>query len=683
MTRALRVPRLQGRIPWAVSAVAALLVAVALAFHLQNRKVPGGEQFFDPVLPALALAYPLIGALLAVHRPRNPIGWICLGGGALLAVAVAAEQYALHALLTEPGGLPAGRWMSWLGTWTWVPGYLALWTALPLLLPDGHPPSPRWRPVLWAVLACIALATALSALSPRVAGLPASQNPVGIGGLPALAGQIQSATILVLGPICVAGLYTRYRRSPAHGRAPLTWLVVSSSAALAVPFAALLVGMLLGRTLPVALYQGAGLVALLSVPVALAVAIVRHRLYGLDIGLDTAVNVVVVYGGLLAAGAGAYLIVLAVAQAVTPVEAGLVPSLLAAVAVVLVWRQLRRPLQRTVDRLLYRKRDYDHRVLASLGQIVQSTMGPHAVLPAIVETVAQRLKLPHVAVSVGQGERVAATAAYGRPAGATISLPLVHQNEVVGRLAASPRSPEEPFDAADRRLLGDLAGQVGTIAYALCLTADLQVSRERLVTTREEERRRLRRDLHDGLQPALAGISLGLEAVGNMLGPSGSAQDLLGRLRDELQAAAASVRHLVYDLRPPALDELGLVGALRQQAVRFSLDPEGVDVAVAAPDDLPPLPAAVEVAAYRIGQEALENVRKHARAGTCQLSVELDGGRLVLEVRDDGQGLDGAATTGVGLLAMRERAAELGGTCSIESGAAGTCVTASLPVPVP
>jgi signal transduction histidine kinase len=256
----------------------------------------------------------------------------------------------------------------------------------------------------------------------------------------------------------------------------------------------------------------------------------------------------------------------------------------------------------------------------------------------------------------------------------------VHQNEVVGRLTVSPRSADDRFDAADRRLLADLAGQVGTIAYALCLTADLRRSRERLVSAREEERRRLRRDLHDGLQPALAGITLGLDAVGNMLAASGPAEELLDRLKAELQATAVGIRHLVYDLRPPALDELGLVGALRQQAIRFSIDPDGVDVVVTAPSDLPALPAAVEVAAYRIGQEALENVRKHSRARSCELSIELEAGLLRLEVRDDGEGLRNGAAPGVGLLAMRERAGELGGTCSVESSSRGTSVCATFPL---
>ena len=676
---ALDAPWLRRDVPWIICTLSGSLVALGLLLHLRNRAVPGAEQFFDPVLPAVAIAFPLVGAFIASRRRRNLVGWICCGG-ALVAVAIAAEQYAVYALLTEPGSLPGGRWMAWVGTWIWIPGYLALWTVLPLVFPDGRVPSPGWRPMLWAVIGCIGLTTLLVALAPRSAGLPSSQNPVGVARLPVLAGPLQAVTILVLGPVCLAGLYGRYRRSRPDDRAPLALLLVASAAGLLVPFLVIVVGMLLGRPLPVGPYQAAGLIALLSVPAAIATGVVRHRLYDLDLEVESIVNRLLVGGALVLVGGGVYLTVAAVAKALTSGKAGLGPSLAAIACVVLVWRRLRSPLQRAIDRVVYHQRRYDHGVLTSLGRVVQSTIGPDAVLPAVAQTIAAGMKLPHVAVTVGQEQRVVATAVLGQSSAGCVVLPLVHQGETVGRLTVSPRSAEESFDAADRRLLDELAGQVGIIAYALCLTADLQVSRERLVTTREEERRRLRRDLHDGLQPSLAGIMLGLEAVSNMLEPSGAAEELLGRLKHELQSASGDVRHLVYGLRPPALDELGLVGALRQHAVRFSIDPEGVDVAVAAPADLPALPAAVEVAAYRIGQEALENVRKHSRARTCELAVALEGSSLHLEVRDDGEGLSGSGSAGVGLLAMRERAAELGGTCSVESTGRGTCVRAVLPV---
>jgi signal transduction histidine kinase len=228
----------------------------------------------------------------------------------------------------------------------------------------------------------------------------------------------------------------------------------------------------------------------------------------------------------------------------------------------------------------------------------------------------------------------------------------------------------------------------------------LQASRERLVTAREEERRRLRRDLHDGLGPALAIQSLKVGAARSLLGrqlpglDGTAAHDVLGadamlaELEQEIAATLADVRRLVYDLRPPTLDELGLVAAIREAAARYMRaapasgpQPDGLTIHVEAPEVLPPLPAAVEVAAFRITQEALTNVVHHARAHTCRISLRLEDD-LWLEVEDDGQGLPlEPGRTGLGLASMRERAAELGGACQIEAGpGGGTRVTAHLPL---
>lgn len=672
--------RLVESLPWVVCATSAAFTVLGAVFYLQNRTVPGAEQFFDPVMPAVALAFPLLGAFVASQRPRNAIGWIC-SGTAVVSVAWFAEQYAVYALVTRPHSLPGGVWMAWLGTWTWLPGYLALWTLLVLLFPDGRPPSSRWRPLVWTTAGVIGVTTVLTALAAEHPASPSRQGPLGIASLPDIAGLLQSAAVLVLGPLCLVALAARYRRAPAADRPPLRAVLVAGGVALLVPVAAALFGVLLGGPLPLGAYQAVGVVTVVGVAVAIAIAVVRHRLYDLNVEIDTLVNRTIVYGGLVLVGVGVYVAVVTLAEALVSGDVGLGPSLVAVAVVVLVWRQLRTPLQRGVDRLLYRKRDYDYRILTSLGQCVQSTVGPDAVLPAIVETIAAGLKLPHVAVTVGQDDTTLATARHGEPSPSSEVRPLVHQGELVGSLTVSPRTPEGTFDAADHRLLDDLAGPVSTTAYALCLTADLQRSRERLVTAREEERRRLRRELHDGLQPALAGIALGLEAVGNLVGDAATAGQLLARLQAELQAAGSDLRHIIYDLRPPALDELGLVGALRQQAIRFNLDPDGIEVVITAPPELRGLPAAVEVAAYRIGQEALENVRKHARARTCEVSVSLDDSHLQLEVHDDGEGVDPESTWGVGMVTMRERAAELGGSFGVEPEAGGgTRIRAILPV---
>jgi signal transduction histidine kinase len=211
------------------------------------------------------------------------------------------------------------------------------------------------------------------------------------------------------------------------------------------------------------------------------------------------------------------------------------------------------------------------------------------------------------------------------------------------------------------------------------LTADLQRSRERLITAREEERRRLRRDLHDGLGPQLASLTLTLAAARELLRHDVDAADtLLQELAGHTQAAIADIRRVVYDLRPPALDDLGLVLAVREQAARYRQ--AGLQIMIDAPDQLPSLPAAVEVAAYRIVQEALTNVVRHAQARTCTVCLML-GDALIVTIRDDGVGLPPDGRAGVGLTSMRERTAELGGSCQITSvPGQGACIHAQLPL---
>ena len=216
--------------------------------------------------------------------------------------------------------------------------------------------------------------------------------------------------------------------------------------------------------------------------------------------------------------------------------------------------------------------------------------------------------------------------------------------------------------------------------HGVRLMDDLRRSRERLVLAREEERRRIRRDLHDDLAPTLAGLALTSATVSQLVHDDPSrAAELADRLQGELAAVVAGVRRLVDDLRPATLDELGLVGALREHAGHFA-GAGRLQVDVEAPDNLPALPAAVEVAAYRVAQEALMNVARHAGAGNCRIRLVV-GETVRLEIADDGSGLGEDRQPGVGLASMRERAAELGGTFEISSSPAGTLVTVSLPLP--
>jgi nitrate/nitrite-specific signal transduction histidine kinase len=272
--------------------------------------------------------------------------------------------------------------------------------------------------------------------------------------------------------------------------------------------------------------------------------------------------------------------------------------------VAVLFQPLRGWFQQSVNRLFYGQHDEPYTVLSRLGQRLEGTLAPDAVLPAIVETVAQALKLPYMAVSLKQGEAFRVAAAYGSPVGTPLSQPLAYQGEVIGHLLVTPRSLGEPLTPPDRRLLEDLTRQIGMAAHAVRLTDDLQRSRERLV----------------------------------------------------------------YALRPPALDDLGLVAAIRERATQQSRPAqahgkpdhgEGLHISVDAPARLPSLPAAVEVAAYRIVQEALTNVVRHAQAHTCTVRLFL-AEAFHVEISDDGVGFPPERQAGVGMLSMRERAAEKG-----------------------
>ncbi|HET7272860.1 MAG TPA: sensor histidine kinase [Rubrobacter sp.] len=416
--------------------------------------------------------------------------------------------------------------------------------------------------------------------------------------------------------------------------------------------------------------------ATLLIPLSIGVAILRYRLWDIDV----IINRTLVYGALTASVVGLYVLVVGGLSALLQVETGFLVSLLATGLVAVLFAPLRDRLQRGVNRLIYGERDDPYGVISRLGQRLESTLAPDAVLPTIVETLQEALRVPYVAISL-KGDRTPAASA-GEPAGEPLRLPLVYRNEKVGELLLGPRGPGEAFGPADRRLLEDLARQAGVAAHAVRLTADLQRSRQRLVAAREEERRRLRRDLHDGLGAQLAGLNVQTGVLRRLIPEDPAAADEAAvELRTELQSAIADIRRLVYDLRPPALDDLGLVSALRQLADRYGAEDEQLRVSIEAPEDLPHLPAAVEVAAYRISQEALTNVVRHARAQSCVVRLTV-ADEMMLEITDDGVGLPEEHAAGVGLFSMRERAAELGGTCTVgRAPEGGTRVLVRLPLP--
>jgi signal transduction histidine kinase len=357
----------------------------------------------------------------------------------------------------------------------------------------------------------------------------------------------------------------------------------------------------------------------------------------------------------------------------------------AAVVIALGLSPAREFVQRAVDRMLYGQRRDPYTALTELGRRLSGTIAPEDVLPVVVGTVARALRLPYVAITLA-GEPVPA-ASHGDAVPTAVDVPLCHAGAEVGRLTIGLRDGQRHLDPGDRRLLYDLARHVGTAAHGVRLTHDLRRSRDRLAIAREEERNRIRRDLHDGLGPTLAGVALGIGAAGRAVGARApETAELLADLQAEVSDGLEDVRRLVADLRPTTLEQVGLLAALRQYAETVSIRSDGsLLVLVEAPDRLPPLTAEAEVAAYRILLEALTNVTRHARANRCTVEIDATAGLLRLAVRDDGVGIEASPRRGgLGLRSMTQRAAELGGTCTVTAApGGGTLVSATFPVARP
>jgi two-component system NarL family sensor kinase len=682
--------RTHAKLAWSIWVLSLVLAVISLVFVIVDWSAKAMLMPASP--PSLAAfgfiiltAFATVGALIASRHSTNPIGWLLCAIGLSFGIGGFTEGYAIHALLVDPGSLPGGAIMAWFSSWIGGPSSLVPLIFLLLLFPTGKLLSRRWRPVAWLAIVALGAHLFLSVVKPGpLQAFEFVNNPFGIDALGSLVARLEvPAFLLLLLPSLLASaisLILRFRRAQGEERQQLKWLA-SAGALLAAMF---VIGPIFwfNPALPGLVWQVPTYLAFTAIPISVGIAILKYHLYDIDL----IINRTLVYGALMVSVVSIYVLVVAYLGVLFRASGNLFISLVATGLVAVIFQPLRDYLQRSVNRLLYGERDEPYAVISRLGQRLETTLAPDAVLPTIVQTVRDALKVPYVAIALTRDDPGMIVAA-GAAVDDALRLPLVYQSEVVGELHLAPRGPGEGFSPADRRLLDDLTRQAGIAVHAvrlhthaLQLAADLQGSRERLVTAREEERRRLRRDLHDGLGPALAGLTLKIDAAHDELESDvDAAAALLRDLKTDVQAAIADIRRLVYALRPPALDELGLVAALRMQISHYRQP--GLQITVEAPTRLPPLPAAVEAAAYRIIMEALTNVVRHAQAQTCHIRLTLTD-VLELEVVDDGRGLPLDHHAGVGLLGMRERAAELGGTCTITAlPSGGTRMYAQLPLP--
>lgn len=675
MTRALATSRIA-----TIAAVCVSLVAAVGAIAIDVRVLP---EHPDPpmssgwsgVLPGVAMLVP--GCLLLWRLPWHPIAVVLTGFGALWVVdglASAAVNLAWYEDRDAWWAVPAFWVFTRLGSVLILPIVLLL-----LLFPDGRLRSGGWRAVSIVALVLglvmpfaflFAPVDALAADDPsRTELLAAFERELPTIPLPDAAWGV----ILAVALPCLAGslvlslvvaVSRRFGATPEE-RAQLRWLVWSgvvfvASLAVFPLLPTVLVDVLLALT-----------IALISASVVIAVA--RYRLYAVDRLLSWTLVYAVLIVAIVAVDV---LVVLAVGSAIDD----RVVMLVAVVAVTLAYAPLRGRLFGLASRLVNGRRSDPYGVVSSLGDRLDRATDTPTRLGDLAAAIAEAFASPYVRVELDRPDATPIVAEQGTAASAPEEIPIDYGGAVVGRILMEPgRRPV--VSSRDQRLLGDLVRLAVAAMRNAELGRELQAIRERLVVAREEERSRLRRELHDGLGPLLGGVKLRLETARNLAerDPDRSLALLDAAIEDQSEVID-EIRRIVHDLRPPALDDLGLVRALEQQATRLTGGGLVVEVSGDLPRDLPP---AVEVAAYRIVSEALTNARRHSGASrvVVRLRLEHDERMLRVEVRDDGTGIPDDAVGGVGLRSLRERAAELGGTLEIGSAdGGGTVIRAALPL---
>jgi two-component system NarL family sensor kinase len=595
----------------------------------------------------------LVGLLVLLRSPQKRIGWLLVLQGVCFGTLLLGSGTS-----TSQAGMVADQ----LAAGSWV--FLFLWLVLiAYLVPDGHALSPGWR--RWMLCGLAGVAAFLVGSAGDAGGFrqahhgqdpPLAWLAAPLAGVLGVLGLL--VTVLLFFGAAVA-VRARLRKSSGDGRLQLLWLVWGATS---LPLA-----LVLAWVGHFALDDNRWVVDLalalagVALPVTIGIAILRYQLFDIQLVLSRTLT----YGVLVTAVVGVYALLLISAQRL--LGDSVVGGVLAVALVAVMVQPAYSAVRRRIERWVYGYRSDPAAALRRLGASLESA-DPLHVVETITSSVRDALKVDRV--------WVAAPGALVPQDPRTIRVPLVHRGELVGVLVVEVPGGRS-LSPADTALLRDLTRHASVTVRAAQLAAELQASRSRLVTAREEERKRLRRELHDGVGPSLAAILLKLEAARSREDAT-ARNALLTEIRDETKAAIAEVRRAVDALRPPAIDELGLSGAIRQRAESLSSDL--LVFQTHSPPTPLPIPAAVEVAAFRIASEAMTNVAKHSGASRCTVELVFD--RLLeLTVSDNGQGIGRSHDKGVGWTSMTERAAELGGSCTISDRAdGGVVVRAVLPM---
>ena len=709
--------RALGRLAWFILGLSVLLVAVSLPLLLLN--IPKTGFSFVPffVSKSATLVYVALGALIAWRQPRNIVGWILLVVGASAALDNFSLQYVLYGFVTSPGSLPLAGLLAWLGPWLFQPLTILL-TLFLLLFPDGRPPTPRWLPLVWIIVAAMALGAVGSLLSPSEisAGnqgiyheFKLMPNPTAVPALAGLMTRLQSLYGLLVFLVAIgvlASLVWRLRRGKAEEREQVKWLAYATGVFCAIG----LVDVAVGRVVQSHWVGDIGwalgaLTVVYGFPAAATVAILKYHLYDIDF----VINKSLVFGTLALFIAAVYVGMVAGIGVI--IGAGdrpnLTLSILATAIVAVAFQTVRERVERLANRLVYGKRATPYEVLAQFSDRVAGTYASEEILPRMARVLAEGTAAARADVWIRLGGNIASAASWpsnGGPArtslplngqvlptvpGVTRVVPVRHQGELLGALSINKR-PGETLTPVEDKLLKDLAAQAGLVLRNVRLTAqlrarleeisgqanELRASRQRIVAAQDAERRRLERNIHDGAQQHLVALTVKLRlAASQARRDSQQAMQTVQALAAETGEALDTIHQLARGIYPEALRDKGLVAAIQAHAGRMELP---VDLQT---NDLKRHDPDTEAAIYFTVLEALQNVSKHADARRVGVVLGQQDGAVVFSVTDDGKGFDPTAVAnGSGLQNMADRVEALGGTLTVSAMVGrGTSVNGRVP----
>jgi signal transduction histidine kinase len=670
---------------WALAAATVVLCGIGTNFgdaaHTHLPPLLRAAQHYFSLTPIFAMSFAFVGALIVWRRPRNRIGWVCCGIGVLWGLEECVLGFYSWAVYAAHPAIPGVHFLGWVTGWIWIPPVILTFFFLPFLFPNGEPVSPRWWRLAWVALAGM------------VVGIAGAMT--GVVAL-SIVGQAIELTCAVLAPVT---LVIRYRRAPFDERQQIKWFAGAALLLAGLTVVATAVSFLVyhngyvvfnpvgGTMLPLGL---AGLAA------AIGISVLRYHLYDIGVFLRRALVYAVLVGLI---GAVYLVLVVSVGTRIGPQTTTdrAIPFVVAAV-IALIFQPVRTRLQRLANRLAYGKRASPYEVLATFSRHVSELYADEDLTLRMARVLSEGTEADRAEVWLRVGGELRLAASWpqqpGKAAtlriesgeappipGAAAAVPVRYQGELLGTVAVVKREDLTPIET---RLVNDLAHEAGLVLKNERLTAELgrrleelTVSRQRLVTAQDTERRRIERNLHDGAQQDLIALKLKLAvALGTVDEDPHQTRDMLAGLITDVGHAVETLRELARGIYPAVLADFGLAAALQAQAARSPLTVE------VHADSIHRYPLEVEAAVYFCCLEALQNAVKHARATTLVITVEESADELSFTAVDNGRGVDMTrARSGSGIQNMMDRMAALQGSLDLDAEpGGGTRVSGRLPV---